>query len=154
MSRALKLTKIMIEDFYDENGGFFIGSKNAEKLMVRAKDYYDGAIPSGNSAAIYCLFKLGKITGNMNWIDIAHETLKAFSEQAKSYPSGFTCMLTGIFFDMKSCNELIIVIDKNKHDYKSILKKIKNKYYPNLITIVKDINDKNLVKNIIPWRDS
>ena len=124
--KGFEAYKIMIEDFYDEiNGGFFIGSKNAEKLMVRAKDYYDGAIPSGNSAATYSLFKLGRITGNTNWINIAHETLKAFSEQAKSNPSGFTFMLTGLLFDLSSCKELIIVIDKNKHDCKSILKKLK-----------------------------
>lgn len=154
LSRALKLTELMIEDFYDENGGFFIGSKNAEKLIIRAKDYYDGAIPSGNSAAIYCLFKLGKITGNRDWINIAHDTLKAFSDQAKSNPTGFTYMLTGLLFDLKSCKELIIVIDKNKHDFKSILEKIKKEYYPNFIIIVKDINDKDLIENIAPWIDS
>ncbi len=152
--RALKLTEVMIEDFYDENGGFFIGSKNAEKLIIRSKDYYDGAIPSGNSAAIYCLFKLGKITGNRYWLNIAHKSLKAFSNQANSNPTGFTYMLTGLMFDLKSCKELIIVIDKNKHDLRSILKKIKKEYYPNFITIVKDINDKDLVKNIAPWIDS
>ena len=38
LSRALTLSKIMIEDFLDENGGFFIGSKYAEKLLVRTKN--------------------------------------------------------------------------------------------------------------------
>ena len=154
LSRALELTEVMVEDFYDEKGGFFIGSKNAEKLIIRAKDYYDGAIPSGNSAAIHSLFKLGKITGNIDWINIAHKTLKAFSDQAKNNPTGFTYMLTGLLFELKSCKELVIVIDKNIHDSKSILKKVKREYYPNLIIIVKDINDKALVEDIAPWIDS
>ena len=38
LASALELTEIMIEDFSDKNGGFFIGSKDAEKLMIRAKD--------------------------------------------------------------------------------------------------------------------
>ena len=61
-----------------------------------------------------------------------------------------------LFIDMKKRDEnlIAIVIDKNKHDYKSILKKIKKEYYPNFITIVKDINDNNLVENIAPWIDS
>ena len=63
-------------------------------------------------------------------------------------------MLTGLLFDLKSCKELIIAIDKNKHDFKSILKKIKKEYYPHLIIIVKDINDKALVEDIAPWIDS
>ena len=154
LSRALKLTEVMVEDFYDVNGGFFIGSKNAERLIIRAKDYYDGAIPSGNSAAIHSLLKLGKITGNINWINIAHKTLKAFSDQAANNPTGFTNMLTGSLLDLKCCKEFIIVLDKNKHDCKKILKKIKKEYYPHLIIIVKDINDKALVEDIAPWIDS
>ena len=154
LSRALKLTEVMVEDFYDVNGGFFIGSKNAERLIIRAKDYYDGAIPSGNSAAIHSLLKLGKITGNIDWLNIAHKTLKACSDQAANNPTGFTNMLTGSLLDLKCCKEFIIVIDKNKHDCKKILKKIKKEYYPHLIIIVKDINDKALVEDIAPWIDS
>ena len=63
-------------------------------------------------------------------------------------------MLTGLMFDLKSCKELIIVIDRNKHNWKSILNKFKEEYLPNFIIIVKDINDKDLVENIAPWIDS
>nr|MCS5640230.1 thioredoxin domain-containing protein [Candidatus Neomarinimicrobiota bacterium] len=72
LASALELTEIMMEDFSDKNGGFFIGSKDAEKLMVRAKDSYDGAIPSGNSVAALNLFRLGKITGNTKWTDLGY----------------------------------------------------------------------------------
>ena len=71
LARAIELTDIMNKDFSDENGGFFIGSKDAEKLMVRAKDSYDGAIPSGNSVAVMNLFRLSKITGSTQWVDLA-----------------------------------------------------------------------------------
>ena len=47
LSRAIDLMTVMVEDFSDGNGGFYIGSKSSEKLMVRAKDSYDSAIPSG-----------------------------------------------------------------------------------------------------------
>ena len=154
LTRALKLAEVMVKDFYDENGGFFIGSKNAEKLIIRAKDYYDGAIPSGNSAAIHSLLKLGKITRNIDWINIAHKTFKAFSNQAKNNPAGFTYMLTGLLFELKSNKELIVVIDKNKHECKRILKEFKKEFHPNLIIIVKDINDKAIVEDIAPWIDS
>ena len=52
LSRAIGLMEVMVEDFSDKNGGFYIGSKDADKLMVRAKDSYDSAIPSGNSVAV------------------------------------------------------------------------------------------------------
>jgi len=76
LASALELTEIMIEDFSDKNGGFFIGSKDAEKLMIRAKDSYDGAIPSGNSVAALNLFRLGKITGNTKWTDLGYSIFR------------------------------------------------------------------------------
>ena len=111
LARAIELTDIMNEDFSDENGGYFIGSKDAEKLMVRAKDSYDGAIPSGNSVAVMNLFRLSKITGSTQWVDIADKALKAFTNQAKSSPTGFAHMLTGFMFDLKDPKELVIVAD-------------------------------------------
>ena len=154
LSRALILSKIMIEDFLDENGGFFIGSKYAEKLMVRTKNSYDGAIPSGNSVAVMNFFKLGKITGNPEWTTIANSTLKAFSHQAKKSPTGFTHMLSGFLFDKKDSKVLVIVLDQRLHNTQKIIEKIRGKYYPNLTVIIKEITNTNLIKNIAPWLDT
>ena len=151
LHRALKLTDIMIEDFYDENGGFYIGSKNSERLIVRSKDYYEGAIPSGNSAAIFSLLKLGKITNNTRLIKIAHKSLKSFSKHVENSPTGFTNMLSSFLFDYKGSKELVVVLDKNKNDLKKIIEKIREPYLPQLTIIVKDINDSFLVDKISPW---
>ena len=151
LHRALKLTDIMIEDFYDENGGFYIGSKNSERLIVRSKDYYEGAIPSGNSAAIFSLLKLGKITNNTRLIKIAHKSLKSFSKHVENSPTGFTNMLSSFLFDYKGSKELVVVLDKNKNDLKKIIEKIREPYLPHLTIIVKDINDSFLVDKISPW---
>ena len=52
LEKAIELSEIMVEDFMDNNnGGFYIGPKTGEKLIVRAKDSYDGAIPSGTAGA-------------------------------------------------------------------------------------------------------
>ena len=151
LHRALKLTDIMIEDFYDKNGGFYIGSKNSERLIVRSKDYYEGAIPSGNSAAIFSLLKLGKITNNTKLIKIAHKSLKSFSKHVENSPTGFTNMLSSFLFDYKGSKELVVVLDKNKNDLKKIIEKIREPYLPHLTIIVKDINDSFLVDKISPW---
>ena len=149
--KALELLDVMIEDFYDQNGGFYIGSKNAEKLMVRAKDYYEGAIPSGNSAAVLSLFKLGKITGNENFFNIAHKTLQAFSKYVEASPTSFTNMFSAFLFDAKGSKELVIVLNKKKHRYRSIIENIRETYFPQLPIIVKDKRDKILVDKVCPW---
>lgn len=56
LSLAIKLTRDMIELFKDvEAGGYYLYGKDAESLMIRPKETYDGAMPSGNSVAAYNL---------------------------------------------------------------------------------------------------
>ena len=65
LKTAIELNAHIITHFYDEkNGGFFFTPDYGEELITRNKEIYDGAIPSGNSAAIHNLMKLGRITGN------------------------------------------------------------------------------------------
>ncbi len=65
LKTAIELNEYLIKHFWDnENGGFFFTSDEAEKLIVRQKDLYDGAIPSGNSVAALNLLRLARITGN------------------------------------------------------------------------------------------
>ncbi|HSD64270.1 MAG TPA: thioredoxin domain-containing protein, partial [Ignavibacteriaceae bacterium] len=65
LDKAIELNKDMIEYFCDEQkGGFFFTPYYGEKLIVRQKEIYDGAVPSGNSIAILNLLKLGRITGD------------------------------------------------------------------------------------------
>ncbi len=61
---ALALNKDMLKYFYDEdNGGLFLYGSDSEKLIVRPKDVYDGATPSGNSVAAVNFLRLGRLTG-------------------------------------------------------------------------------------------
>ena len=60
---ALDLNSEMIKYFWDEqDGGFYFTADDAEELIVRQKEIYDGAIPSGNSVAVLNLFRLARIT--------------------------------------------------------------------------------------------
>ena len=151
LARAIEFTDIMNKDFSDENGGFFIGSKDAEKLMVRAKDSYDGAIPSGNSVAVMNLFRLSKITGSTQWVDLADKALKAFTKQAKNSPTGFAHMLTGFMFDLKDPKELVIVADGKTAKAQDLIQQIRENYSPNKVVLFKDISDPDPLVEIASW---
>ena len=151
LARAIEFTDIMNKDFSDENGGFFIGSKDAEKLMVRAKDSYDGAIPSGNSVAVMNLFRLSKITGSTQWVDLADKALKAFTKQAKSSPTGFAHMLTGFMFDLKDPKELVIVADGKTPETQDLIQQIRENYSPNKVVLFKDMSDPDPLTEIASW---
>ncbi len=151
LASALELTEIMIEDFSDKNGGFFIGSKDAEKLMIRAKDSYDGAIPSGNSVAALNLFRLGKITGNTKWTDLGYSTLKAFTDKAKQSPTGFSHMLTAFMFDFKNPKEVVLVGDSNDPETQKIISAIRKNYSPNKVILFKDVSNPDALLQVAPW---
>jgi len=150
IKKAKKLTDIMIKDFKDKNGGFFIGSKDAEKLMVRPKDSFDGALPSGNSVAAMNLYRLSKLTGEMKYVEIADSTLRAFTENAIGAPTGFAHMLTAYMFHEMSPKEIVVVGDKNSEDTKEVLSALQAKYIPNSVILLKDENDTSISK-VAPW---
>ena len=79
---AIELAWAMIAKFYDaENGGFWQSAKDAKDLILRVKDDYDGAEPSGNSVATLALLKLGAITGRKDFRNAAEKTLRLFAHR-------------------------------------------------------------------------
>ena len=151
LSRAIELTEIMIQDFADKNGGFFIGGKDSEKLLVRSKDSYDSSTPSGNSVAIMNLFRLGKMTGETKWIEFSDNTLKSFTNQVKQSPTGFAYMLTGFMFDFKNPKELVITAYGFDKETEKMVQQIRNHYSPNKIVLFKDLSKSEDIEGIIPW---
>ncbi len=89
--KYLELAKNLMEDtqelFGDDNnrGLFFYGNKS-EELILRPKDYYDGAIPSGNSFTIIDLMNLYVITKEEEYYNIAREILYSFGGNLTNNP--------------------------------------------------------------------
>ncbi|MBZ2175576.1 thioredoxin domain-containing protein [Schnuerera sp. xch1] len=80
----------MIELFLDEkDGGMFYYSDISEELILRPKDIYDGAIPSGNSFAILVLSKLYRITKDENIYEKYQNLIHSFGENINKRPSSY-----------------------------------------------------------------
>ena len=153
LSQALDLMNIMVEDFWDDiNGGFFLGSDQSEKLIVRSKTAYDGAIPSGNSVAVMNMVKLTRMTGNTNWAELAEKTIRAFSEDVNRVPTGYTLMLTAFMFDTQNSKEIVIVGDSRDRNTKRFLHTIRAGYAPHKVLLFKDTagND-NKLEQLASW---
>ena len=153
LSQALDLMNIMVEDFWDDkNGGFFLGSDQSEKLIVRSKTAYDGAIPSGNSVAVMNMVKLTRITGNTNWAELAEKTIRAFSEDVNRTPTGYTLMLTGFMFDTQNSKEIVIVGDSRNRNTTKFLHTIRASYAPHKVLLFKDTSvSDNRLEQLANW---
>ena len=153
LSKCLDLMNIMVDDYWDDkNGGFFLGSDQSEKLIVRTKTAYDGAIPSGNSVTVMNMLKLSRITGDVKWADLAEKTIRAFSDDIHRAPTGYTLMLSAFLFDTNKSKEIVIV--GNGKDDKTIkfINAIRSEYAPHKVLLLKDtsLND-NQLEQLANW---
>ncbi|MBF0490517.1 MAG: thioredoxin domain-containing protein [Candidatus Omnitrophica bacterium] len=98
-SEAKSLALDMLVLFEDQaSGGFFLTGTDAEQLIIRTKDLYDGAIPSGNSAAAYLLVRLYLITSDHKWLSPVEKLFKTFGDAIKKNPSAYTFALCAFDF--------------------------------------------------------
>ena len=75
LHRAAELARAMEERFGDPAGGFYFYGSESEQLVVRPKETYDGAVPSGNSMAALVLLRLSRYTGEDHWKEAAQRQL-------------------------------------------------------------------------------
>ena len=153
LTEAVQLSNIMVEEFWDiTNGGFFLGSENSEKLIVRAKTGYDGAMPSGNSVAAMNCSKLNRITGETKWAEISDKIFMTFSNEIQKTPSGYASMVNAFLFNVDSPKEIVIVGSSKDDKTKKAIEKIKSEYVPSKVIIFKDTDDKlNKLSPLAKW---
>ena len=139
LKTAIKLTKYMITNFWDnENGAFYLNSIESEKLILRPKKIYDGAIPSGNSVAAYCLMKISRLTGNTSYEEKANKIIEIFSNLINNYPRYYSFLLIVVIENLKNSIDLVICGDSEDPEIINLLKDI-NKQANSYFTIL--IND-------------
>ena len=109
---AILRAEQMLDFFEDEDGGFFLTAHDAEQLINRPKETYDGAIPSGNSAAAMVLESLAQLTGEMNWRKAADRQLRFMAGQAENYPAGHCFAMLAIDKALSPSRELIACGEK------------------------------------------
>jgi uncharacterized protein YyaL (SSP411 family) len=110
LAEGRRLADLMITEFWDEeNGGFFFTANNHEELIVRSKDYYDNATPSGNSVAADVLLKLSKLAGDEKYERFAVTVLRLVAPQIRRYPNGFGRALSALEFHLSPTKEIVII---------------------------------------------
>lgn len=120
LQKAVSYANTMIEGFFDDaNGGFYLYAKDAEQLIVRPKETYDGAIPSGNSVAACVLEKLAKLTAEMKWQTALDKQIHFLCGAAKDYPAGYSFTLIAIQRVLYPSKELIC-LNPSKEDVKRL----------------------------------
>ena len=109
---AIALAEAMISKFYDaENGGFWQSAADSTDLILRVKDDYDGAEPSGNSVATLALLRLAAITGRKDFKSPAEATLELFASRMDKFPQAVPHMLAALDFWLEEQQRVVVAGD-------------------------------------------
>jgi uncharacterized protein YyaL (SSP411 family) len=124
----------MIDEFWDEeNGGFFYTGNSHEDLIIRSKDYYDNATPSGNSVAAIVLLRLAVLTENEDYRRRAVTILRLLAEPIKRHAAGFGRALAALDFYLSSPKEIAIVGDPDSQETRLLTRQVWDTYIPNKV---------------------
>jgi uncharacterized protein len=133
---ALELAGTMLAKFFDaEDGGFWQSVAGSRDLILRVKDDYDGAEPSGNSAATLALLKLGAMTGRKHFTDAAEKTLRWAAHRLRHSPQAAPFMLHALDFSLQEPRRVVVAGDFNSDGARELLRAAHSVYQPNRIVL-------------------
>ncbi len=153
LRQALALTDIMMEDFWDEaGGGFFFTSDEAERVLVRRKEVYDGALPSGNSVALLTLLRLGRMTGRTVYEEQAEGLMRALAGQVGRVPAGHSQFLMGVDFAVGPTYEVVVAGDPAAEDTAVMLTALRRTFLPNKSVVFRPTDREHVaIADIVPF---
>ncbi|MFO7569959.1 MAG: hypothetical protein R6W75_09195, partial [Smithellaceae bacterium] len=151
--KALTYQSQLSAYFKDEkDGGFFFTARDAEKLLMRPKELYDGAIPSGNSVSFLNTLRLSRITGDVEMDESAHEIYRAFCAKADAAPTAFTQFLAGFDFAIGPSSEVIIAGGTDEEDIRKLLQALRKNFVPNKVILFRPASSSQTgIETIAPY---
>ena len=149
IASAQALAGQLLEDFADEKGGFFRTSRGAEKLFIRPKEVYDGALPSGNSAAALLFEELFRLTGKELWREAAEKQLGYICSACARVPAGCAFGYLAMLRYVYGGRELVCALPSGElpESFKAVL----GRYAPELTVLVKDPENGDLLSQLAPF---
>ena len=133
---ALSLADAMLERFFDPvQGAFWQTTSEASDLILRTKEDYDGAEPSGNSVATLSFLRFGRIAGRTDLIDAAEKTLRLFSSRLAQFPSAVPFMLQALDFSLQEPRRVVVTGDISGQEVRNLVRAIHSVYQPNKVVL-------------------
>jgi uncharacterized protein len=158
---TLAITNKMIDEFWDnQDGGFYYTGRSHESLIVRSKDYFDNATPSGNSVAAEVMLRLAALTDDTDYRRRAVTVLRLIGDSLRRYPSAFGRALCALDFYLGMPKEIAIIGNYDLPQTRLLRNAVWQSYVPNKVIaqasptdsrsseLIPLLRDRGLVNNI------
>lgn len=139
LKEAKRLTEEMIRLFwiegavFEKEGGFYFTGKDAERLLYRQRELYDGAIPSGNSVAALDLIRLARLTFEKDLEKRAEMLAQAFSGDVDQMPNAYAQFLIALDFAIGPSKEIVIAAEAKDPKALAMIKILYSRFLPNKV---------------------
>lgn len=150
LKKALELNGDLLKLFWDgKEDGLFLYGNDAEQLIMRPKEVYDGAIPSANSVAALNFLRLSHLTGRADLSDLAQKLFTAFNPDVSFSPHSHTLFLSALIFYISKPKEVIITAGTETDDLRRMLRILHTSPDP-FINSILYTNEHRELASIIP----
>lgn len=130
INQADAITNFVIEHFStEEKGLFYYTNQQQQDVIVRKKEVYDGATPSGNAIMVGNLIYLSIILDNKEWNRMATNAIKSMSTAIIKYPTSFGVWATILQSITNGIKEVVVLGDDLEKDLAVLIKQ----YIPNKV---------------------
>ena len=110
LEAARALADDMLRLFWDDGlEGFYDTGHDHERLIVRPRNLFDNAVPSGSSVAIETLLRLAELTGDTVLERRATAALRPMADLMTRHPTGFGRFLCALDFHLGPRVEVALV---------------------------------------------
>ena len=148
---AKSLADAMLERFWDDGEGvFYDTASDAETLVVRPRDLFDNATPSGSSAAVFALLRLAELTGEERYRAVAVRVMEGTADPAARLPQGFGHLLCAMDFHLAKPLEVAFVGAPGEEATEALVRTVSRAYLPNAVLALKRPDEGDEAGALIP----
>jgi uncharacterized protein len=131
IAEARRLADDLVRLFHDDQaGGFFQTGSDAETLVVRPKELFDNAVPSGNSAAADVLQRVALLYGDAELERTGVDAIRVVRDVLERSPSGFGQALCALDLYLSGAKEIALVGDPHRDDTRALAAEVWRRFLP------------------------
>ncbi len=151
---ARRLVDDLVRLFADQDGGFFQTGMDVDPLVIRPKELYDNAVPSGNSAAADVLQRMALLTGDSELERIGVSALRVVRDVLGRAPTGFGHALSALDLYLGPSREVAIVGSMEEPATKALADEVlAARFLPNTVLAVGGADDHDASEAVALLRD-
>ena len=151
LDRAIQVTDEIPKLFARAGGAFSFRGKGSEELIAEVVEGYDGAMPSGNSAAAVLFLRLGHLTANRAMEEHGWDILRTFAPELSRSPTAFMEMAAALDFGLGPRTAVVVAGPQADETVKEMQRELITRYAPNTVAAFRPSIRNERVLALIPY---